>query len=45
MTFWAIYENVPILVKTVVKTFLGTFCKNWATYHFTIWSHWLPLLL
>ena len=38
--FWAILKKVPFEIKTDLATFWATFEKNWATFNFSIWSHW-----
>ena len=39
VTFWAIFKNITLKVKTTVATFWVGFVKIWATFYFSIWTH------
>ena len=44
-TFLGYFENINFQVKTAVATtFWATFWTIWATFYFSIWSHWIRTL-
>ena len=46
MDFFDYFENNTFQVKTVVPTFVAAFGgRNWTTFYFRIWSHWLSWIV
>ena len=41
--FLGYLENIHFQAKSAIATFWATILKNWDTFCFGIWSHWLWL--